>query len=345
MSSHDVDAVADSKKPFELHPGLLEFVHRMSVRGVVARYEVRHIVIGSGENRVGSVDVEPGQEPEEIAENVQHMMHDDADSFGGEQLYTVLCYRAGEPKYFMRRQVRLWGQGSEDRDGIIATSEPPNAQGLLAQTQRHVEVVMRIGVEAMLGLRKENTREIERSQRRVEHLEDQRDAVAKMMSELQAGKTKQEIELVRAQREDRQHELTYKMLDLAVPAMMGKLLPQGAGAPPRDSDKLREFLLGISPLQMQKIVQWLNPAQVMALDGLITAYKKGQAPSFGDTIVERFLDSLQGEQVAALERELREDQVNMLAEISKSYWEARQKQGGEKANGAALATPGEGAPS
>lgn len=314
----------------EIRPEILAFVRRMTLAGSVERYDVKHAIAGSGTQHVGTVPAEFGASDDDIARRVQDVLYEDAEGLTGPQVYTILCFQIGKTAYFMRRHVKLFSPGTEGEyyEGPVM-SEPSNVQGLLAQSQRHVEVLMRLGVDALMGLRRENTRDHERALRRVEHLEDQRDVVAQRMHEVSMAQNEQDLRILKAKREDRQDALIGDMINLMAPAMIGKLLPGGSvGAPPRNEDLLRDFILDISPKQMQQILPHLNPAQVAAMNSLIEAFKAGKTPSFGDVTTERFLESLQPSQTEALDAILRPEQIEQLQKIAASYWEAREKQKG-----------------
>lgn len=318
-------------KATQAPPALLSFLRRVMATHPVERFEVRHCLATGGTAIIGEVRHEatlddPELSLETLGCDLTLMIENDCEALPGMQLYVVSAYKPGMTRPCMRQNLRF--RGGDEEEDMFGPTEAANLPGLLAQSQRHSEVLMRIGVDAMMALKRENTRELERLTRRAEHLEDQRDNIFTTMAELANAKTEREIKLVQAKREDRQHELMFSTLNMMVPALAAKLLPGGVGNAPRGGDLLRDFILDISPLQMQKIMQILNPAQIASVQALHAAYQKGEVPSFGDEIVARFLDSLGPSQAEAFDKILRPDQTEKLQEIAKQYFEARQIQGG-----------------
>jgi hypothetical protein len=319
---------SENEAPVELRPDLLAWVRRTMLKGSIARYEVKHLISGTGSSHVGTAEMSTGPSPEEVTREIQSYLYDDAEGLGGPQLYAVLCFRTGETRYFARRHVKLFSGNDEDSLDYQGVSEPSNPAGLLAQTQRHNEVLMRISVDAVTALRNFNTKDLDRYMQRTQRLEDQRDEVSQKLHQLAMAENDHSLKVIQAKREDRQHELMHGVIELAMPALLAKALPGGVGAPPRGGDLLQNFVLGISPLQMQKIIPHLNPAQLMGIQSLQEAYSKGKAPSFGDVIVQRFLDSLEPGQTEALDQILRPDQIEELVKITAMYWQEREKQNG-----------------
>lgn len=311
---------------------LVAWVEKTCRAGPVERYELRHEVVGRGESRVGSVDVQ-GQEarsPAELAAELLELAQEDAEGFSGPvQIYWCYCFRPGATRFDVRKPFRVYAErdGEERLDAAVGGSLLSTPEGITEAALEFAATFARIAVDASLALKRENTKDSQRMQARVEHLEDQRDEVSKAMSELARAHSEIQVNVLRAKREDRQHEWAFHQLNLVAPVVMAKLLPGVSGAAgqgPKDPDALEQFFLGLSTMQKRQLLRVFSaPEQVMVLQHLLESIEAGKPPAFADEILRRLSTMVSMDQIERANELLREDQRELFAKVILPYFAER----------------------
>lgn len=284
---------------------------------------------------VGSISGE-GQ-PKDIAGRLYRMLSSNANSCGGYQVYEVACYRIPDDPRFRwcagtpqdTRRFRFGNpalshtEAQEVVDRAVAALAVRNAE----ITYRHAEEMHRIAIDAVERKDANLRSEIDRLYRVTR---DKDEAWQKMIDarikEIENAATKR-IELIKAEHEAKIWDLGFKHLEMAVPALMTKLLPSG-GSKPLADDAVSHFLKSLSPLQLEDIKKraQFTPVQGMAFQSLVEAYLSGKntTPAALDALIEQVLDQLTDAQAEVLRQILRpEQQEEFMTTIVRPYYERK----------------------
>jgi hypothetical protein len=313
------------------------WIARLLGEGPIAYIDVSRVLPSGEEERAGSLSGSGGQDASgaigagDYAANLARLMQDEADNFGGPQHF--MCYAFRDPndtrfslfagKYQRRARFTFQGHGTPEpptRDQVNEKIE----QVFLGVSLHHTQKMSEITIAALSRMRDVDDREKNRQARRIEFLEEREDRRQKILIEMQEQGRQKEIELLKAKREDRMHEGVYKMLSMAAPAMMSKILPAGSTGPALQGSKLQEFFEELSPGQIKKIIATagFNEGQLLAFQALHEQFSKGETPALGTPLVKELISQLTSEQTLAIEAVLRPEQVKLLGEIGEAYMRA-----------------------
>jgi hypothetical protein len=207
-----------------------------------------------------------------LCEEVDLALTDDATQLGsGVQRYICTVWQ-GE-KCLGRCTVRAKGEDNEEKDdGVL--SEPANAKGLVAQTMRHLEAVMKVSLVqassaqvALSTLIKQN----EQLSSIVENSLEQQMEAFKLVQELQDNKNKRDIKLLEAQGRIDSRQM---MLKQAAP-LFATLVKKFTGKPGEANEsamqaQFQAFIGSLDEDQRAKIIESLTPMQQVALSDMLT---------------------------------------------------------------------------
>ena len=203
-----------------------------------------------------------------IVQSLREAAEADAASLRKTQTYAVLSMYLVDSELASRARfnfVQTGGDGAEDSAGF--DTEPPTVLGQLAQTQRHLEGVMRMsqaGIgQAMSTLIAQN----ERLAGMVDSMLEREVESAKLMGELMLKKADADAVAAQAKnRIDLQNQAAQKFLKMA-PILVGKMLGTkllGDGSDPT-SEVLYKFAASLTPEQYQNLLLVLDDSQKLVL--------------------------------------------------------------------------------
>ena len=237
------------------------------------RLEVRHVNANekSAAFREWPLDLSDTSGLSNLCDEVDLALTDDATQLGsGVQRYIATAWQ-GE-KCLGRCTVRSKGEDNEEKDdGVL--SEPPNSKGLVAQTMRHLEAVMKVSLvhasstqTALATLLKQN----EQLSAIVEGSLEQQMEAFKLVQELQDGKAKRDIKMLEAQGRIDGRAM---MLKQAAP-LFATLVKKFTGKPGEASEsgamaQFHAFISSLDEKQRETIVSTLTPMQQVALSDML----------------------------------------------------------------------------
>jgi len=300
------------------------WVERCAKEGPIAYLEVHREMVG-GLDRSGCVlgsDTSGAKLPAALADEVSVLMQDEADAWGGDQIFVVHCFRPeGDPRFadfagrfqrrarFMFRGVRgPSAQGPElATDEAIEKTFASFAAVSMRQSQVHTERMGEIAIGAADKLGQRHDREMSAKDRRISELETklaERDAAhAKLLQELADLRHKHAVEVIKAQTEAELIQVGAGMLKTAGPAVLSRLLPQATAPNAEPGNPFREFFADVTPRQLHRIASepgW-NPAQIAILATITDAYKHGKVPNLQKEQIAEFVASATGQQLQKVE--------------------------------------------
>lgn len=216
-------------------------------------------------------------------EDIGARLQDDASQLGGMQRYILTAWQGD--KCLGRMTVRAKGEEAEDKDdGVL--SEPANAKGLVAQTQRHLEAIMKTALIHASGPQIAMNMLVKQNEQMASMLEQSLDAqmeAFKLTQELLNDKTKREIKVAESQAKIESRNNLVKQLAPLASVIVRKFT--GATAEGQKSPEiiqLKAFIESLSEEQQTTIVSALTTTQQLALQDLLTtdeAEESGNAPS------------------------------------------------------------------
>jgi hypothetical protein len=214
-----------------------------------------------------------------MAEEMFEAGEGDACGFGSAQSYVVLAYYGEQKKPNGRFTFRARPDLDDDFDTTGQTDSPTPA-GIVNQTMRHNEAIMRtnnLGMgEAFRTMQAVLTRQAET----IERLESARMESIEVLESLMTSKHERELELLQAaQKGETQKEMVDKLsplIPLVANKLVGrKLLP----APDPQSMMLNEFFKTLTPEQLEQLNNVLTPEQALVVLSLAQNFVDGNKPS------------------------------------------------------------------
>jgi hypothetical protein len=129
-------------------------------KGQIARIKLTQKVSG-GEQPVAEWDSEEieGQDPDSIAQMIYLRALEDVDGSGGLSRFVVQIYRPGATTSLTRTWFRL---AAEDLDSVAESEDPATPAGMLSQSWRHNEALMKLSLSTALEGQRLLSRELAR---------------------------------------------------------------------------------------------------------------------------------------------------------------------------------------
>jgi hypothetical protein len=149
----------------------------------------------------------------------------------------------------------------------VADSEPANQQGLVAQSMRHTEVSVKIGLGATADVL-DHYRDIMRTQaRRIDELEGTHLETLRLMEELQSQKHMRELATDQAVLEEKRKDELFSKIMVMIPTLVNKVAgaPMLPAAQNPETEIVKSLLGTLRPEQLQSLGAVLDPAQMMAV--------------------------------------------------------------------------------
>lgn len=205
----------------------------------------------------------------DVVDAVDQALTTDASGMTGVQRYLLVPVAAGvgddgAPRMLGRLPIRYRGQPTEEDDS--ASSEPANARGLLAQSQRHTEAFARMAISQTATIAGVQERMISRLADINERLMDKHVEVLELVEELSSHKHERAIEEKREESKAATRQLFAKQLVPMLATIVRKFTgATPAGMLPPEVTQLRTLLESLTEQQQTQLQSILTPAQVITV--------------------------------------------------------------------------------
>jgi len=246
--------------------------------GPIARFELRHLAGGklgmevltlnpSFEN--GTHDAEDTWFDVTTSEIIT-AAEAEASEIGGSQVYAIFAYRHESPSKVSARCVfRVDGGDPEESSYGEMNSEPATPQGIIKQSMRHTEVLMKLMVTNQAAIMRQNAMTIEQLSRQVERHEDNRFQTIELVEDLLSKKLERDLEIQKAESNQKMLEEGVSSLKALAPAVISRINGGNGSLPSDTTSALKGFFESLSEQQKMDLLGSLNPAQQAALGELI----------------------------------------------------------------------------
>ena len=210
-----------------------------------------------------------GQKPEDLCSSLVAAAHEDAEGLGGLQRYVCYSYygEAGERKG-ERFTFRIFTDFAEDELG--GDSEPANATGLVSQSMRHTEAIMRSNTMDRGEIIRHYQRIVDSLTAQVEKLSAKHFDMLTMAEEMTQANHERKMDAIRVEHEMINKGEVFRTVKILLPTVVNKLA--GKNLLPTSetpSDVLVDQLLeSLDPQQVAVIQQVLKPQQLVAFAGI-----------------------------------------------------------------------------
>ena len=261
----------------------------VSGRGRCKRLVLRHMSLESKpQGDVNSFNIPQDEglagETDMLVNKVVDAAQRDANDFegGGIQKYALYAYYTDDQNYVPRKIFRVAADDEVSRD--VNPSEPPTERGLVAQTMRHLEAVMKTAVVSY-GTTVENLTRQVRDYQESKKVTDQQ--TVDLMLLVQANIN----EAHRRRLDERKEEMEmgikeglFEHLKMAIPIILNRI----AGKPLLpEQDKgfmlMAALLENLRPEQQAFLRESLDPPQAAVLGEILGEYEKKKASFIGGT--------------------------------------------------------------
>ena len=259
--------------------------------GACKRLVLRHV---TGASRIGNsvLNIEvpttlEGEEGlsdvwiEETCKQIEDTAQGDADGAGGQNNYQVQSYHGESDKPSARFSLKMHGAVDLDNDDV--SSEPANKTGLIAQTMRHLEAVMRTTTIVQANALSTMQRTQARQEQMIEKLIDEKFQNITVVESLLSQKNERDMAQAHAvQKMEMQEKVVDKLMlmaPLALNSFMAKknngqkLLPEEASQTEIQIASLADTM---TMDQVEKLTGVLTPEQMMTIVNLFQTAKQNQ---------------------------------------------------------------------
>jgi hypothetical protein len=222
------------------------------------------------------VRLDPGAENEfdPLLHSISNAAQQDANDMNqGVQVYAIYAYYQNDPTYVARKIFRVASDTDVDRD--LTPSEPPTEKGLVAQTMRHLEAVMKTNTVTMGYMMNAQQAEIRRQAEMIEAYSKQQTDFVVILQDTLNDQQKRRLE-------ERKQEMEMAIKDELM-SKLGTLLPyfvnRLAGTPifPEQDRMLimfGTFLERLSDDQQRSFMKSLDENQQLAFAAILEEYEK-----------------------------------------------------------------------
>jgi hypothetical protein len=238
-----------------------------------AKFVLRHVGGSKLGNEVTSIDNQATDEfVETLMDEMQSAAENDAAAMPvGVQTYVVQAYYEGEEKPAARWTLRA--QSEDDSDDAPNASEPPTPTGLVAQTQRHLEVVMRANSLGLTTVLQHMTNTINRLSAQNEALLADKLHQIEVVETLAKATHERELDMRREERRALATQAGIEKLSMLLPHMIKKLT--GKQLLPSENPTvvaLKSFFGSVTTDQLEGLQKLLSPDQVGIILSLARDY-------------------------------------------------------------------------
>lgn len=246
--------------------------------GKCTKVVIRHLSVDrKPQGDVASIPVRFDGDEDEIGplvNNIADLAQQDADAQNqGLQLYAIYAYYSKDQTYVPRKPFRVAGASEMDRE--LNPSEPPTEKGLVAQTMRHLEAVMKTSAVSMGYAFQAQQQEIRRlSEVNAKYAETQLEYMVLLQDTLN-DRNKRLIEEREAEAALAMKEGIVTKLEALLPVVINRI----AGTPilPEEDKSfmlMASFLERLSDDQQLQFFNSLNEAQRITFGEILAEYEK-----------------------------------------------------------------------
>ena len=205
----------------------------------------------------------------------------DANDFeGGIQKYALYAYYTGDPNYVPRKIFRVAADDEVTRD--VNPSEPPTERGLVAQTMRHLEAVMKTSTVATGVIIENMTRQL-RDHQEAKKVTDQQTVDLMLLVQENINEAhRRRLDERREEMEMGIKEGLFEQLKVAIPIILNRISGKPLLPEQDKSFMLMAALLeNLRPEQQAFLRESLDPPQAAVLGEILGEYEKKKATFMG----------------------------------------------------------------
>lgn len=239
------------------------------------RFELRHAGPGNKGQEVDTFPIMGSMDQAgllALADDIMARAQTDADSLGNKlQRYAVVAIetdKSNGPRF----AFRLRGEGDDEEEGD--GEEPPTEKGLLQQTMRHNEAMMRMMMQGFGTTVSHLQRQLEASTTTIAQLTEQRQAALMQVEAAASQQHDRDLQLMLESGKQERQAALFKQLEAALPVVINKMAGRGI-LPEKEASVLRPFMDSLTEDQVRSIAQNLRPEQQVALFNIYKEMKKG----------------------------------------------------------------------
>lgn len=204
----------------------LEHIFRGRRGQPCSRIDLHHLHADSSAGAVEEWTIDESTRVPELAAQIIERASDDAESLGEWQKYVLFPFYGESPTPLGRYAFGI--QGSPTDSFEVGQSEPPNGRGLLAQLMRHNEGCLRVTVQAVGEVVRQQTAMIEAQSKRLEVYERQQMENLTATEQLLSLQADRDLDRERAQNRERRLDAVLSHSMRLLPHVVGHL---NAGRP------------------------------------------------------------------------------------------------------------------
>lgn len=227
--------------------------------------------------KLWSSPVDIDSDPEDLASAAYQAAYDDATGLGGIQRYSLATFFGTEKKKKIGEKKRFRIRGPEDEDfPEDIGSEVANAKGLVTQSMRHSEALMRTTVGSAQDIIRHYQKMVDSFGMENERLRVKLAEMYDAHEEILSLQNEREIERMQAEKKEERFDELIRMVKLLGPGIVNKLagkkILEEKESP--EAFQLREFMESLTQEQLQQLGGVLKPAQLGVVLQLADKYLK-----------------------------------------------------------------------
>jgi hypothetical protein len=223
-------------------------------------------------------------------EEIEQAAIADASGLGGLQSYVVHSYFEHLDKPVARFTFRVEAEADPDDEDSSDLSEPPNRHGLVSQTMRHLEAVMKISTLGSSSVISSLQRTVSRQAETIENLVKEKFDNLTAMEELRSAKHERDLATAEQQARMELHRDMFNKVSALMPVVLHKLIGKGAMVPVGKGTSATDAMLdslveSMDEAQLATIMPTLRPEQQILLLELIQSRQEGREPQSVDKVL------------------------------------------------------------
>ena len=255
-------------------------------RGRCKRIVIRHMSLESKpQGDVNSFNIPQDEglagETDMLVNRIVDAAQRDANDFeGGIQKYTLYAYYTDDPNYVPRKIFRVAADDEVTRD--LNPSEPPTEKGLVAQTMRHLEAVMKTSTVATGVIIENMTRQL-RDHQEAKKVTDQQTVDLMLLVQENINEAhRRRLDERREEMEMGIKEGLFEQLKVAIPIILNRISGKPLLPEQDKSFMLMAALLeNLRPEQQAFLRESLDPPQAAVLGEILGEYERKKATFMG----------------------------------------------------------------
>lgn len=232
----------------------------------LARLRLLHL--GSRNSELWSVDIEGNFNPDNTAFELAETAWDDASGMGGVQKYKVEAFYGDSKKPGRIHRFAIDARG-DNLDSEF--SEPATSNGIVAQTMRHNEHLMRMAIGGSNAVIQQLGRQVEIMSKRMLAMEEKLWQGVEAREKLLTQAEEREIMRMEAEGSEKRKDEVLDTVKTLLPAVVDRMSHKalGPGSPEGEKkmqdSKIAAFMESLTPEQKAEIGTVLKPHQLAAL--------------------------------------------------------------------------------